>query len=191
MRWLQSSGAAFSAVVCVLLGAAPRAVAYSLDQGHSPEIATVWNVVAMAPVGQEFTPSVPLMDVAELWIVRFSTDAEVPADVFVRVRAGTVDGAVLGRSRTVHLDGPHSGAVEFHFDPPLALAPGSLCVLELGVEPDSGITFVGGNNLPDYPAGRGILYGSPRAMDLWFRTGATEGLPAADRTWGGVKADYR
>lgn len=180
-----------SAAVWGLVGAPSGALAYDVDQSHTPEIFGQWSIGALAPVGQEFVPAFPLLDVVAFWIDHGSVGTEQPADVFVRVRAGTIDGTLLGRSGTVRVEEGLFAPVEFVFAEPVALTPGAVHVLEICVEPGGGNPLVGGSFDEDYPLGRAILEGTPFAADYWFRTGATEGLPGAAWRWGGVKAAYR
>jgi hypothetical protein len=172
-----------------LMASAP-AHAYVIDQSHAPEIFSEWSIAFMGPVGQEFTPALSPLNVVELWISHGNAGTEPPADISVRIREGAIDGTVLGESMVVRVQDELYAPVQFTFATPIPLTLGATYVLEAVVVPDGGNPMVAGGETPDYPQGSVILLGEPVASDLWFRTGATEDLPAEATTWGGVKALY-
>jgi hypothetical protein len=71
------------------------------------------------------------------------------------------------------------------------LEAGATYVLEALVAPGGGNPLICGADDPVYPNGRAILNGNPVAVDLWFRTGATDDVPTQPRSWGAIKALYR
>lgn len=114
--------------------------------------------------------------------------SEPASDITVRIRAGAIDGAILGESLPVHVAGEVAEAMTFTFATPVTLTPGAVHVLEAIVAPGGGNPMISGSETPDYPDGRAILLGQPVPADLWFRTGATEDVPSAATAWGALKA---
>lgn len=180
-----------SGVPALALLMAPPAWAWVVDQAHTPEIFGAWSAALMGPVGQEFVPALSPLNVVELWIDHGTSGTEAPADISVRVRDGAIDGPILGESAAVRVEDGRFDSVRFDFAAPVVLTAGQTYVLEAVVAPGGGNPMVCGSDTPDYAAGRGILLGGPVAVDLWFRTGATEEVPTAVTSWGSIKALYR
>lgn len=167
---------------------------YIVDQNHDPEIFGEWSIRLLGPTGQEFVPQRSWLNVVELWISHGFVFTEPPADVFVRLREATIDGAVLGTSAAVTLFDGHFAPVQFDFATPVELTPGHTYVIEAAVvdAPGSGNPLIGGGDNPTYAPGRAVLNGNPsEANDLWFRTGATPDVAGSDDSWGAIKALYR
>jgi hypothetical protein len=165
--------------------------AWVVDQAHTPEIFGSWSVAGMGPVGQEFVPALSPLNVVELWINHGYSGTEQPADLFVRVREGAIDGTILGESAAVRVEDGLFAAVRFDFATPIPLTAGNTYVIEARVVPGGGNPMVCGADAPGYAAGRIILLGNPVAGDLWFRTGATEDVGDEAASWGAVKALFR
>lgn len=178
-------------IALLLLGAPARAAdGYTIDQSFEPEIWGEWSIALLGPVGQEFVPDRSALDVVELWVSHGTAGSEPPTEVFARIRAGGVDGAVLGASAPVVVVDDHFAPVRFDFAAPVATTPGETYVIELAVGAGGGNPMVCGANYIDYPRGRAILGGNPSAGDLWFRTGVTANVPADAPAWGAVKRLY-
>lgn len=179
------------ALFVMALVATLPARAWVVDQGHTPEIFSSWSVAGMGPVGQEFVPALSPLNVVELWIDHGYTGTQPPTDIFVRVREGTIDGAILGESAAVRVEDGLFAAVRFDFATPIPLTAGNTYVIEARVVPGGGNPMVCGADAPGYAAGRVILLGNPSVSDLWFRTGATEDVGDEAASWGAVKALFR
>src|SRR5262245_57936790 len=85
-------GLAFLTMAAGVFGA-PRnldAHPFVVDQANTPMINGSVSVLFLSPIGQEFTPAVPSLDVVELHLAN-SASSGIPmvADLFVNIRIGT------------------------------------------------------------------------------------------------------
>src|SRR5262249_38318004 len=141
----------------------------------------VQNIRLFSPIGQEFTPMFPFLDVVQLRTQDFGLPSNgIGASLFVNIRSDTITGAIIGTSQTLTLpDGfgaSGSALTEFHFSSLVPLVPGNVFVIEIVVASgdDWGVGSCGGLCGNTYPAGRQILLGVPQANnDLWFAEGTT------------------
>jgi hypothetical protein len=155
---------------------------FIIDQSFEPPVATgsFNSILANEPIGQEFTPTLPTLDVVELFLEGLPS---VPgANVVVLVRQGTITGPILGTSAVVSLPAVPPGNEElngvFHFDfaSSVALIPGDLYVIELDHLSGGNWAVMSGVN--GYPGGRLIAFGLPSPNeDLWFREGPAAEVP--------------
>jgi hypothetical protein len=144
------------------------------------------NLRASGVTGQEFTPTLPFLDVVELVFEgpggTFPPD--VQADFSVGIHVGTISGALIGTSASVSLlTGIFREMVRFEFVAHVALVPGDVYVIEINrLSADSpfsiGSSGFGPDGVDRYALGRGIVHGQPDqpTFDLVFR----EGLRTAD-----------
>jgi len=135
------------------------------------------SIPPFSPIGQEFTPTLSSLDVVEL-----TTNEGLPgtpgngigADLFVRIRSGSIIGTILGTSSTVSLPDPSDFTLELtHFDFPssVPLTPGDLHVIEV-VQSGGDPRYLWTAN-SFYPGGVRIVngLGEPDRVDFWFREG--------------------
>lgn len=145
-------------------------VQYVWDQSNEDAGNSWLNISWASPLGQEFTPTKPQMNIAQI-LIRDATGGGLgPVDFALRVRSGNIAGPVIGTSLATFRSG-EDGMATFEFDSTLTLTPGQLYVLELehlvgmnwGILPDDGNHYAGG---------RMIFQGrfSP-SRDLVFRQG--------------------
>lgn len=144
-------------------------VTYHVDQSNQWNLAEgslANNVEVYAPMGQEFIPDSPVLDLVELLLY-----VDFPGTVRVRIRDGSVSGPVLAESESLNMarDDEYQTAV-FLFER-ATLTPRHLYVLEVVPIDGAGILAVRGDDL--YPRGRLIWSGvAQETADLWFREGA-------------------
>jgi hypothetical protein len=147
----------------------------------------VQNIQLFAPIGQEFTPTQPTLNVVQLRTQDFVPNDGTGASLFVNIRAGTILGSVVGTSQIVMLPdsfGTAGGALtEFDFSSNVPLVPGNVFVIELVHASGDmwGVGSCGGLCGNTYPPGRQILLGAPVPdNDLWFAEGTAVPEPS---TW--------
>lgn len=126
------------------------------------------NINEASPVGQQFTPSATTLSGVAVRIER-QMDAPGTPSLTLRIRAGSIDGAVLGeQSRTITNDGPYL----FVFDPALSVVPGTVHVIELLTADPYPNWVRAGDTSCTYPGGAPIFFGAPTdgEEDLIFAT---------------------
>jgi hypothetical protein len=136
--------------------------------------ATTGNVI-----GQEFTPTFSALDVVEIGLGPHSPD---DFGVRVNIRAGTIDGPILGTSLLGVLPGPPPTPPFVHFDfaAPVPLVPGNLYVIQPILAPGSAAVGLPFLDTPPYAGGRALVFGQVREdIDLLFREGLTVPEPAS------------
>jgi PEP-CTERM motif-containing protein len=149
-------------------------------------VASVQNVRLFGPIGQEFVPTLPFLDVVQLSTEDFGVNPNgIGASLFVNIRSGTITGPIVGTSLLTALPdgfGLSGGAItEFDFPSKVPLVPGNTFVIELVISSgdDWGVGSCGGLCGNTYPAGRAILFGVPQTDDdLWFAEGNAVPEPA-------------
>jgi hypothetical protein len=133
------------------------------------------NLGIFAPIGQTFTPTLSGLDAVEL---RMSDSAGFPGNVFVRVRAGSTVGSILGTSLTTSLPDGGAGILHFDFVSTVPLTPGSLYVIENVLESGSSNVHWNGQFANPYLGGTSIFEGeSLDSSDMWFREGLHTAVP--------------
>jgi hypothetical protein len=140
-------------------------------------------------VGQEFAPTLPLLDVVELAIN--SQNIGVGGTAFVRIRHGSITGPILGVSQTASIPAILTPVpvIRFDFLIPVSLIPGSVHVIEVVATAGRLGVFVTNWGTNPYPSGVAIAWGGPRpGEDLWFREGFTGVVAVEETTWGRVKS---
>ncbi len=98
----------------------------------------------------------------------------------ILLHANSISGSIIGTSEMVSLPGNFSGFLNFYFDAPISVTPGTTYYFQPEVMPggDNVATYV--NPGYDYSGGggisNGILYPN---YDLWFREGIVVPEPSA------------
>ena len=175
-------------LLIVLLAAAPMVAAGGsiaiVDQSQEIGLGTFRNIVGYAPLGQEFTPSLPGLDAVELYLNGFM--CELGPYLQVNIREGAITGPIIGQSSPFTPSQNYfSGAVHFAFANVVRLSPGKLFVMELvdisGKEfpcVESIIGSSGGRPDNPYIDGDAINWGMTLpGDDLWFREGLASAIP--------------
>ena len=179
-------------VPLLVVAASVQADDYVWDQvndAYNPTLTQ--NVLIFSPLGQEFVPNLPMLNVVQVWLSDQTQGSNAPANFMVNVRAGTIDGPIVGSS-ALTLPGSFNDVAEFQFEP-VTLVPQSLYVME--VVQVTGINW-GLKSFPGivstYPLGRQILAGVPQEdNDLWFREGIMSSVRVETLTWGKAKSAFR
>ena len=186
-----------SVILCLALATPASADDFTVDQANVwfPFDGSFHSIDSFAPVGQEFVPSLPSLDIVELVTEDGNFGDGQGVVLLVRIRLGNALGEVLGTSLTVSLpDWSLAGVTTFAFEDPVPLSPGQLHVIELVRVGGGGWMFhstddIWGND--PYPYGSTILLGEPHPnMDAWFREGVTHMSAVVPATWSTVKALY-
>jgi hypothetical protein len=168
----------FLVVLVLSLGAGGRAGAGFVTDQSQTTLDVFLNLATNAPVGQEFTPGAASMDTAEIELEDAFVGHGPPASFNLLVRAGGLNGALVGTSSTVSLaTGFDRSAVLFTFPTALTLVPGNLYALQVN-EVSGSTYFVGGTAQDFYSGGRAIVSGNPvppgfLIQDLYFREGSS------------------
>ena len=127
------------------------------------------TIFPSSPMGQEFTPTLTPMVAADVKLSRANSSGD--ANITVRVRDATIDGAILGEVTQLVPEGAPSVQVFVHFDlpTPITLTPGQTYVLE--VETDN-VThaMVSPGAGEEYLGGRAIIGGAVTEGAFGFRT---------------------
>jgi MYXO-CTERM domain-containing protein len=174
---LAASVASFALVACFV----GRATAhpFQVDQASEGPPSGGFGISPGDAFGQEFTPTATALDVVE-----FGGGPHDPNSLSLRVniRAGALDGPILGTSQIAIVQGAPPMLPVFHFDfaSPVPLVAGSLYVLQPVLEPGSATVGLPFLDPGPYAGGRAIIHGAVRGdLDLVFRTGLTVPEPAA------------
>lgn len=178
MRSLSLSApiASLALVACFVCHA--TAHPFQVDQASEGPPASGFGISPGDAFGQEFTPTASALDVVE-----FGGGPHDPNSLNLRVniRAGALDGAILGTSQVAIVQAAPPMLPVFHFDfaSPVGLVPGNLYVLEPILEPGSATVGLPFLEPGPYAGGRAIIHGSVRSdIDMVFRTGLSVPEPA-------------
>jgi len=154
-----------------------------------PVLTNGWNPGPMGPLGQSFTAPQAALDAIEIQLVSNVVRNE-PARYFVRVRADSIDGAIVAVSDTLTRTDLEEGITRFTFAPAAVLSPGEPYAFEVvRFDGEAGHLVWGGVDA-SCTGGAAILLGNAaNSVDLWFRLGRT-GTPVRAMTWGRVKSLY-
>jgi hypothetical protein len=180
MRSLLSLGppiASLALVACFVGHAAAQS--FLIDQASEGPPSTGFGISPGDAFGQEFTPTASALDVVEIGLGPHDPNA---IGLRVNIRAGALDGAILGTSQLAVVQGAPPTLAVFHFDfaSPVPLVPGNLYVLQPILEPGSATVGLPFLDPGPYAGGRAIIHGAVRSdLDLVFRTGLTVPEPAA------------
>jgi hypothetical protein len=129
-------------------------------------------------IGQEFTPTFSALDVVEIGL-----GPRDPSNFGMRVniRAGGLDGPVVGTSLPAVIQGGPVPVAVFHMDfaSPVPLTPGNLYVIQPILDPTSGPVAFPFLDPGPYLGGRAIIHDVTRDdIDMLFRTGLSVPEPA-------------
>lgn len=134
-----------------------------------------YNIDALKPIGQEFTPSFYALNVLELKIADASCSASggPGGDLKVNIRENTIQGTIIGVSNTVHFPNCYVDVLRFEFPVLVTLKPGKKYVIEpVYVSGNTATVSTDNGPAPLYQKGSFILQGNVQpGKDLWFRTG--------------------
>jgi hypothetical protein len=127
---------------------------------------------------QSFTPINSSLDYVRLWFSDASNG--IGATVAVNIRAGAVNGQIIGTSASVFMPDAFGlsarGFTNFIFANPVSLNPGTTYYLEPILS--SGSTTLVGYNSWDYTGGNAYFNGVANAnWDLWFAEGVIVPAP--------------
>jgi len=144
-----------------------------VDQANDAQVPggplTGWFSVLLAPVGQEFRPSRPLLRAVDLHLDDF-TSGDGDTTISVEIHEDTIDGVVVGAATGV-LPADFFGWWHFHFDPLVHVEPGRTYVIQVSADENWGIGHSHTAGGPTYPLGEAILAGNEvPTEDLFFRT---------------------
>jgi hypothetical protein len=182
VKWTRTLLAAAMLMAFWASPATVRALPFTGDQvndAFAPDLFV--SIQFFGPIGQEFTPTRPSLDVVELITTDFEGVVGAPsvgANLFVNIRQSTITGPIAGTS-SVALPDHFGGITHFDFPSAVSLVPGNLYVIEAVVTsgdnwgigiisrpPDSPFSF------STYPGGNVIIFGEPGFnSDMWFREG--------------------
>ena len=161
---------------------------YVLDQWNDGPVPTLfWNLQAMGPVFQQFTPSQEQIEFAEFWIDRQNDGPETRLSVTVWNFDRTAN---VGSASSIAVPPFFEGPVRVTFSPAIHLVPGRPYLLELRSEGTPQLSVGVVQNSPylrGYVLRGEIIYGE---LDLWFREGTLDFTPVIDASWGSIKQTY-
>jgi hypothetical protein len=172
---------------CVLSFGPVQAVPYSYinDQsftfGGAGEwyLNNLWNTRGAAQVGQEFTPSLPGLNVVNLAPITCTGCG--PQWLWVRIRESSLRGRVVGMSTPVQLNAlNNSSHTTFRFPFLVHLQPGMRYVIEVVplIGRQNAILWYGESGMDFYPDGRAIVQSQPNpGADIWFEEGIIPAVP--------------
>jgi hypothetical protein len=123
-------------------------------------------------VGQEFRPTMDTLNGAELFLGSTTGPTGPATPLVLRVRIGSITGAVIGASDPFVLLPWTTTTAKFEFPDAVALRPGDPYVLELQTASPDAHLFVLGSSRGGYPSGDMII-GTTRVpnADFFFREG--------------------
>jgi hypothetical protein len=157
----------FSGLIFPILANNGVASTLILDQKQETSSGSIAGIIGNEPTGQSFIPTLSPLAAVEVFI---TTDQPAGDDTITcRIRDSTIDGAILGTASQSVTFG-FGGWLQFTFDPPITVNPGSTYVIELDANVD---TF--GWNIQNvgnpYPDGAFIVLGILQVnVDSMFRT---------------------
>lgn len=178
--------ATLSAVACTTASAAT----FTIDQ-RNDALPIFGGLTTKQTIGQSFVPTIGSMNAVELQINDQGPGfIDGPTDLFVRIRSGTIGGAILGTSAATSYDDQPTGdpvVTRFLFGAPVALTPGSTYWIEFFM---GDLTYPGNfgvmatnYQVDAYPSGEpfgdapGFSNPTLFPFDLWFRQGTVAVVP--------------
>lgn len=182
-----------SATLATVLALAVEAShAFVLDQ-HNDALLPFQGFSTPQTIGQSFVPTLGNLAAVELQVNDQSIGDGNGWGVFVYIRDGAINGAILGMSYTVSFPDTPAGPFStifpalFTFVTPIPLSPGHTYVIDVQPDPANagniGVFTAGGFNINGYAAGTAfanVLTPAIEPTDLWFRTYASVPEP---QTW--------
>jgi hypothetical protein len=127
----------------------------------------LWSVRWLAPIGQEFRPTLPNLNGVTLWVDTGESGENISLQIQIYSASD-----LLASSESVTIPPAFAGEQQFVFPSSVRLEPGILYALEIhlvaGENSAIGWTQHGGWDDP-YPEGRAIVLGQPvEFANLWF-----------------------
>src|SRR5579871_3054539 len=98
------------------------------------------------PFGQSFTPSLNAVGFIRLDLFYYAGSGGASVDVVLR--ANSISGPVIGTSESVFLPDNGGGFINFYFDTPVTVTPGTTYYFQPMVQP--GGNYVAANQAPNY-----------------------------------------
>jgi hypothetical protein len=137
------------------------------DQQATPFTGGLWSVRWLAPIGQEFRPTLPNLNGVTLWVDTGESGENISLQIQIYSASD-----LLASSESVTIPPAFAGEQQFVFPSSVRLEPGILYALEIhlvaGENSAIGWTQHGGWDDP-YPEGRAIVLGQPvEFANLWF-----------------------
>jgi hypothetical protein len=136
------------------------------------EVNYLWNIRQMARIGQEFTPTLPVLNIVDLF--PYTCASCPPQWLMVSIHKNSIFGPIVGVSLPTKLkyaSGNDVTSTRFQFPFVVHMQPGTRYVIEVIQLTGSGssIFFWSNPELDGYPRGRAIVQSKPTAWaDLWF-----------------------
>ena len=122
------------------------------------------------PFGQSFTPSLSTVGFVMLDLYTGLTTGG--NGVAVLLHSGSITRPTIGTSETVSLPVNFSGFVNFVFDTPPLVSPGTQYFFQPVVESGTDVVVADYSDFYNYAGGVGIFNGTPGVeADLWFQEG--------------------
>jgi hypothetical protein len=168
-----------SAITNWLLGDFVGDQSFTFGGASGWEVNYLWNTTQMARVGQEFTPTLPALNV--VYLMPFTCNNCSPQWLQVAIRKASIFGPVVGTSYPVELNAANNEMyARFSFPSLVHLKPGDLYVIEvvplLGTE--NSILWYGEPGVDFYPGGNAIKLSQPVSnADIWFEEGVIVSVP--------------
>ena len=127
-------------------------------------------------LAQSFTPSLNAVG-----FVRMDLLANGPATLDVVLHANSLTGPVIGTSEQVTLQSGFAGFVNFYFDTPASVTPGTMYYFQPVVLPGGSDVATYTSRFYNYTGGAAFYQGTASSTDdLWFREGIIVPEPS---TW--------
>ncbi len=126
---------------------------------------------------QSFTPTLDSVGFIRIALDDSTPGNTMPGTIVVNLRSGSPTGPLLASTEPVLVPAGTRGPVNFYFDAPVALTPGTTYYFQPAVQ--SGNAW-GCNMGPfNYAGGSASSGGFPTTDDLWFREGIVVPEPSA------------
>ena len=128
------------------------------------------NIQMASPYGQTFTPNLSAID-----FIRLNLNDPIPgnglgATLYVYLRSGSINGAILASTTNVSLPNGFSGVVNFFFTNSVALTPSAIYCFQPFVLSGDQWNILAGEFM--YAGGNAFYQGLPlSSSDVWFREG--------------------
>ena len=182
-----------SATLAIVLALAVEVSHASVLDQHNDALLPFQGFSTPQTIGQSFVPTLDNLAAVELQVNDQSIGDGSGWGLFVYIRDGAINGAILGMSNTVSFPdtpaGPFSAIFPalLTFATSISLSPGHTYVIDVQPDPANvgsiGVFTAGGFNIDGYAAGTafaGALTPALEPTDLWFRTYAPVPEP---QTW--------
>ncbi len=137
------------------------------------------NIQINQPIGQSFTPSLSTVGFVRLDLTTGPTQGGASLDVLLH--SGSITGPTIGTSELVSLPVNFTGFVNFVFDAPPSVTPGTQYYFQPVIGSGSDVVSANFSDLYGYAGGVGIIQGANGGeADMWFREGIIVPEPS---TW--------